>query len=50
MSFCGKVNTTEIGSICVIVTIGVLVPGCTMLPMSTWRMPVTPSIGDMMLV
>ena len=45
MSFCGKVNTTEIGWICVIVTIGVLVPGCTMLPMSTWRMPVTPSIG-----
>ena len=27
MSFCGKVKTTEIGWICVIVTIGVVVAG-----------------------
>ncbi len=50
MSFCGNVKMTEIGWICVIVTIGVVVLGCTMLPMSTWRMPVTPSIGEVIVV
>ena len=50
MSFCGRVKTTDIGWICAIVTIGVAVEGWTMFPMSTRRMPVTPSMGEAIVV
>ncbi|MNV95084.1 hypothetical protein D3C71_1899410 [compost metagenome] len=41
-----KVEMTEIGSVCVIVTIGMAPEGETWLPGSICRMPVRPSIGE----
>ena len=43
-------NRTEIGRICVSVTIPVPLPERTRLPTSTLRMPVRPSIGEVMIV
>ena len=42
----GAVKITVIGSIWVTVTMPVWVEALTMLPISTWRRPTTPVIGD----
>ena len=46
----GAMKITEIGSICVTTTMPVVSLACTLLPGSTRRMPVRPSIGERMLV
>ena len=47
---CGRLNSTEIGLISVMVTSPVVSDGRTILPTSTWRMPVRPAIGAVMSV
>ena len=47
---CGRLKITEIGWISVNTTMPVASEPRTILPSSTWRMPVTPSIGEAMVV
>ena len=46
----GRVNSTEIGSICVTTTRPVVSVVCTMLPASIIRTPVRPAIGEVIVV
>ena len=46
-SSCGRLKMTAIGSSCVITTTPLASEACTRLPGSTCRIPVTPSVGDL---
>ena len=49
-SCCGRLNRTEIGWIWATTTMPVESEACTILPSSTWRMPVRPSSGEVIVV